>query len=531
MKSTARFGFAVLSVFLTLCLFAATRSAYADDPFGVLIPYFANLHSHTVYSDDARLPPFSDTPDGAFGEAKGLFRLFQLLDIMAVTDHAELLTPHAYHDAVPGWDLLDIGTGCISKWPDEHEANQWGAIADAATRATDDRFLGLRGFEWSADGGQLDACDNMMLPVWPANKSNIGHINVFGTSDYVAHHYISLTDDPSLQKGTLREFFEWVDFSAAPETDGLDIVCQFNHPNSYSQTPFQEQYNFGYGMVNYGLNRKPLAVYPKIADPNGPFALIELNGHKPTQKGLPIGPEDVYNLTTNVDIWQTALQRGWHLAPTFNEDNHMGYYGHVQDFPIIGEIIEPLPLRTGVWALDLSKKQILHALRKRHVYATNDPTLRLKFWVDSPAGPIKMGEQASVDIRRSVTFHVVLDSQQVFQTFPSVQLIPIRATVGTPGPGRKGQGTTRNGQEYQATFTPPSDIVCYYVRVELGNGGMAFFSAPIWLVDNLPAPTGLKATAQNGSVYLTWNIVPAATHYYVYRSTTPGGEGNLAVQN
>ncbi|HEX5324229.1 MAG TPA: fibronectin type III domain-containing protein, partial [Capsulimonadaceae bacterium] len=41
----------------------------------------------------------------------------------------------------------------------------------------------------------------------------------------------------------------------------------------------------------------------------------------------------------------------------------------------------------------------------------------------------------------------------------------------------------------------------------------------------LAAPTGLTAVAGDTQIMLTWNAVPGASSYNVYRSTTPGGEG------
>ncbi len=43
------------------------------------------------------------------------------------------------------------------------------------------------------------------------------------------------------------------------------------------------------------------------------------------------------------------------------------------------------------------------------------------------------------------------------------------------------------------------------------------------------APTGLAATAGNGSVGLTWNASAGATSYSIYRGTAPGAEGTTAV--
>jgi len=44
-----------------------------------------------------------------------------------------------------------------------------------------------------------------------------------------------------------------------------------------------------------------------------------------------------------------------------------------------------------------------------------------------------------------------------------------------------------------------------------------------------PAPTGLAASAGNGSVGLTWNASTGATSYSIYRGTAPGAEGTTAV--
>jgi fibronectin type 3 domain-containing protein len=44
-----------------------------------------------------------------------------------------------------------------------------------------------------------------------------------------------------------------------------------------------------------------------------------------------------------------------------------------------------------------------------------------------------------------------------------------------------------------------------------------------------PAPTGLTATAGNGSVGLTWNASATATSYSIYRGTAPGAEGATAI--
>lgn len=88
--------------------------------------YYANLHSHTSYSDGQSIPRH------AFAYARDTARI----DVLAVTDHGEHLVS--------------------SEWEDIKEQ------ADSAT--IPGRFLGLAGFEWTS-------------PIY-------GHLNIFNTDDY-----------------------------------------------------------------------------------------------------------------------------------------------------------------------------------------------------------------------------------------------------------------------------------------------------------------------------------------------------------
>ncbi len=52
---------------------------------------------------------------------------------------------------------------------------------------------------------------------------------------------------------------------------------------------------------------------------------------------------------------------------------------------------------------------------------------------------------------------------------------------------------------------------------------------PVPVVLKIAPPTGLTATAGDGSVQLAWSAVPGATSYNVYQATAAGGEGATAV--
>jgi hypothetical protein len=118
--------------------------------------FFGDLHSHSSYSDGQGVP--ADT--FATARANGA-------DFYGLTDHAFQLDP--------------------SEWED------MGARADAAS--VPGVFAGLRGFEYS--------------------HGTFGHLNVFGTSDYV--HW----KDPDYD--TAEEFYAWL-------ADQPDAIGQFNHP-------------------------------------------------------------------------------------------------------------------------------------------------------------------------------------------------------------------------------------------------------------------------------------------------------------
>ncbi len=61
-----------------------------------------------------------------------------------------------------------------------------------------------------------------------------------------------------------------------------------------------------------------------------------------------------------------ALDNGWHLAPEGSDDTHSPNWGNVRSW-------------TGILAPGLSKRNILDALAKRHVYSTLDRNCKLTF--------------------------------------------------------------------------------------------------------------------------------------------------------
>ena len=85
-----------------------------------------------------------------------------------------------------------------------------------------------------------------------------------------------------------------------------------------------------------------------------------------------------------------ALDKGWHVAPTNNQDNHKGRWGNAND------------ARDVVLANDLSEQGIYDAIRALRVYATEDKNLDINYTANGEV----MG---TIFDERPETLNVVID--------------------------------------------------------------------------------------------------------------------------
>ncbi len=339
---------------------------------------WANLHSHTALSDNLeKLPdPFRFvTPSYAIQRSK------EKLNVLAITDHAEQLRN--------AFDIVNsTGTGSqrIVWYP-------WEYLKQQVEESNNNNFVTLYGFEWTGDKAE-DAR---------------GHINVIGFPQSYAYQYdkerylsplappisvetMSATIVRDSKYGTkaetLKDFYQWINKNV-----GDDFVCQFNHPNLYADSPFN---NFIPDSLSDDARKK--------------FALFEIGYHAMRQiilepkpfffehtfvDGDDIGIKilttewDIFHptnriiSTSNEGIFIRALDAGWHLAPVHNEDNHLHYFG--------GE-----PQKTGIWIRgNLDRRSVMEALRARRVFATEtrDFVVRLNARSSGETGWHWMGER------------------------------------------------------------------------------------------------------------------------------------------
>ncbi|PGV53324.1 DUF4350 domain-containing protein [Bacillus sp. AFS037270] len=167
---------------------------------------------------------------------------------------------------------------------------------------------------------QYTTNDYVVFPAFEMTSTTWGHSNIFGTDNFIDRNI------NGKQYQDLSQYYAWV-------MTYDDIVGQFNHPDM---------------SANAFNNFKPYD-----ANVDKLFTMLEVgngSGH--------------YGYANAETKFYSALDLGWHVAPTYGEDNHEGTWGQVN-------------ARTVIVADDLSQASLLHSMRNMRVYMEEDPNFTL----------------------------------------------------------------------------------------------------------------------------------------------------------
>ncbi|MGZ4106917.1 MAG: DUF4350 domain-containing protein, partial [Tumebacillaceae bacterium] len=251
----------------------------------------------------------------------------------------------------------------------------------------------------------------VVFPAFEITSTTWGHSNVFGTTNFIDR----IQDGGKYQN--LQNYYAWT-------LTYDNIVAQFNHP-AMSANAFD---NF----IPYDKNVDKL------------FTMLEVgngSGH--------------YSYANAETKFFSALDLGWHVAPTYGEDNHDATWGQTKK-------------RTVIVAKDLSQESLLDAMKKMHVYFSEDP----QFQLDVLANGYYMG--ATVD-SKSLNFNITGTTPNTSDAVQKVELI-------TNG-GRVVDTYTPTGNEsafnWKPSFTVMGGQQWFVVRVTQKDGDR-IYSAPIW---------------------------------------------------
>lgn len=159
---------------------------------------------------------------------------------------------------------------------------------------------------------------------------------------------------------------------------------------------------------------------------------------------------------TAYDSYIRALDKGWHIAPTASQANFLGNWGTANS------------LRTVVYADTLTEEGIYDALRNYRAYATEDPDLKIFYYLDehfmgAQLKKWRIGETA--DIRVSL-------SDPTDSAIGLVEIITDGGVVAASQMVAVSSGSV--------TFSLSPEYHYYFVKVTQPDGQTAI-TAPVWV--------------------------------------------------
>lgn len=293
-----------------------------------------------------------------------------------------------------------------------------------------------------------------------ADELRLGHINTFRTDSWVAWNQEEYLYLENYYK-TLKEM--------------PGSISQFNHPGS--------QYgNFdGFGHFS-----------PAYVES---LQLLEVG----SEKGV-----------TAYEYYTMALNKGWRVAPTNNQNNHYGSWGDESE------------VRTVILAKSLSPDSVYGAMASRRVYATEDRDLKILYSVDG-----------------SIMGSVLAAPAQTAQVTVWDETDPVIGRVELIGDGETLISEENVASGTSLTLPISGDCSYYYLRINQPDGDMAV-TAPVWV--DLAEDMGIESFTASSKKPMEGDEIRLTLEFYnhelqplelntveffangqsIYRNTEPG---------
>ena len=323
------------------------------------------------------------------------------VDFVAFTDHSNYFDKSGA--ANPEGALYDMSLATA------YSQETWNSYKTAidAFNAENNGKIALGGFEMTWSGGP-------------------GHINTFNTEGIVSRNNTALnnkTDDAGLKAY----------YALLSQPEGVDSLSQFNHPGSTFGT-FSD-FSYWDALIDSRMYMVEVG--------NGEGA-IGAGGYYPSY-----------------EYYTMALDKGWHVAPTNNQDNHKGKWGNAND------------ARDVILTDDFSEQGIYEAIRSHRMYATEDKNLEIYYTVnEQPLGSILE------EIPEELNLSVQVSDPDRTDSISKVEVIVNsgRVAYAWDDPAELASGLL--------SYTLDPTYSYYYIRVTEGDGDMAV-TAPVWVGETL----------------------------------------------
>ena len=324
------------------------------------------------------------------------------VDFVAFTDHSN------YFDSKnnPNVEAALYDTSLVKDSDPSHSWATYKNAVAAFNAANAGKMVAIAGFEMTWSGGP-------------------GHINTFNTPGIVSRNNTTLNN--KTKDAGLQAYYKLLS-----QKEGANSISQFNHPG----TTFGNFIDFGY--------------WDAVVDTR--MYMVEV-GNGEGQ----IGAGGYY---PSYEQYIMALDKGWHVAPTNNQDNHKGRWGNAND------------ARDVILTDDFTEDGIYAALRARRMYATEDKNLELDYTVNGNM----MG--SIIDVPEKLNFEISFNDPDRTDSIAKVELVvnsgKVAYTWDSAADLTKGSVSVELAPEY--TY--------YFVRVTEGDGDLAV-TAPVWVGESL----------------------------------------------
>ena len=310
-------------------------------------------------------------------------------------------------------------------------SDEWKQGHEAAAAVTGEDFVGLYGFEMTWSDG-------------------FGHINTFNTPGFESRSNSEFGNKSGSTEGYQNYYDKLVDVE--------DSLSQFNHPG----TTFGDFQDF--------------AFYDPQVDQR--ITLIEVGNGEGA-----IGSSGYF---PSYEYYTRALDKGWHVAPTNNQDNHKGNWG------------DSNTARSVVLASNLTEEAIYDAIRNYRVYATEDNDLSILY---------SLNDNAMGSILNKQENGVTLTAQIIDPTDTADMKVEVIVNGGLVLDSQ----TLTDGKGI-VTFTFDSnDYSYYYLRITQADQNIAV-TAPVWTGEGVNA--GISKTECDTALVVKDEAVNLSSELY-----------------
>ena len=356
------------------------------------------------------------------------------VQFVAFTDHSNYFDTTGA--ANPEGALYDMSLASASS---QETWNSYRSSVAAFNEANAGSLVALAGFEMTWSGGP-------------------GHINTFNTPGIVSRNNSTLNNKTDY--AGMRAYY-----ALLSQQEGADSLSQFNHPGNTFGT-------FG-----------DFAFWDPVIDSR--MYMVEA-GNGEGQ----IGAGGYY---PSYEYYTMALDKGWHLAPTNNQDNHKGRWGNAND------------ARDVILTDDFSEEGIYDALRAMRMYATEDKNLEIGYTVNG----MLLGSSLT-EVPEKLDIHVTVNDPDASDSISKVEVI---VNSGKTAYTWDDPAVLATG-DLSVTLDP--DYSYYYIRVTQGDGDLAV-TAPVWVGETLKL--GISDVTCGTSTPVTGEAMTVTTTLFNSEST------------